>query len=218
MRLMMPSPRQSTAALSLLLSLLVILSAASPIPLVSISSVQGLDEGAEVRVLGVVADLRRFDSGTEAIILVDLGDGCSISVYCTEGIGSRPGDYIKVGDELAVVGAVVRSDGLASLLSSPSQVTLSRVSAYVLTPDLLSENWVSFVGDDLSIRGRIVQDPFLGDVRLSDRSGDASVALRSDSTDLSFYVGFDVVLAGELTMDPLELSLFISVEWVSLQQ
>jgi hypothetical protein len=96
-------------------------------------------------------------------------------------------------------------------------VTLSQISEYVLTANLLSRNWESFVGDDLSIRGRVVQDSVSGEVRLGDESGEASIALRSDSASLLSYVGSDVVLAGELAMDPSELLLFISVDWIRPQ-
>lgn len=202
----------------MLLSLLVTLSAASPVPTVPISSVQGLDEGTEVEVVGVVVDLRRYDSGTEAIVLVDLADGCSISIYCIDGIGPRPTDYAKVGDELVVIGTVLWSGGSASLLSRPGQVILSRASEYVLTPDLLSRNWASFVGDEVTIRGRIIEGQQLGEARLSDESCGATVLLRSDSVNLLLYADSDVVLAGELKMDSSELSLFISVDWVRPQE
>lgn len=218
MRLGIPGPRQSAAVLSVLLCLLVILSTSSPVPTIPISSVQGLDEGTEVKVVGVVADMRRYDSGTESLILVDLTDGCSIGIYCIEDLGTRPSDYAKVGDELVVLGTVVRSDGLASLLSCPSQVALSRASEYVLTTDLLSSNWASFLGDDITVRGRIIQCPQSDEVRLSDEPGNTSISLRSDSVALLFYADSDVVLAGELKMDSSEFSLFISVDWVRPQE
>lgn len=214
----MPSPRQLTMILSATLSALVVLSAASPIPVVPISSVQDLDEGAEVKVLGVVADMRRFDSGTEAIVLVDLGDGSSITVYCVEGLGTPPGYYANIGDELSAAGKVVRSGGRASLLSSAGQMALSRAAEYVLTASLLSENWESFLGDEITIRGEIIQDQDTGGVRLRDQSSEVSIALQSDSTEIRFYADFSVVLAGKLLMDQQTLSLLISVDWIRPQQ
>lgn len=218
MDLVMPSPRRLAASLSVLLGMLVALSAASPVPLVPISSVQDIDEGAEVRVLGVVSDLRRFDSGTEALVLVDLDDGSSVTIYCVEGLGTPPASYANIGDELSVIGKVVRSGGRASLLSRPDQVALSRVAELVLTTSLLSENWDSFLGDVVTVGGEIVQDWNSGDVRLCDRSGEASIALRSDTMDLRFYTGSGVILSGELRMDIQTLSLLISVDRIWLQQ
>ncbi|MCU0851736.1 MAG: hypothetical protein MUC90_00550 [Thermoplasmata archaeon] len=218
MRLKIPCPLHSSVILSVLLGLLVVMSVSSPVPVVSISSVQDLDEGTEIRVIGVVSDLRRYDSGTEAIVLVDLDDGRSVSVYCIEGMGDPPGTYANIGDELSVTGTVMRSAGLATILTSPSQVVLSRTSEYVLSCDLLSENWQSFLNDEICIRGRVVEDTLSGGARLGDESGHASIQLWSSSTDLATYIGSCVVLSGQLQMDLSRLALCISVDLIRPQQ
>jgi hypothetical protein len=162
-----------------MLSSLVLLSASSVPPCLSVSELWGLGGDASLTVAGLLVSLRSYESGSESLVLADSSGSPTVKVVCSPGPGPPPSASASVGDMLAVSGECVFEDGVPTVFCRYGDVRLTAESEDVLSVGLLGASWPLFEGDRFSVRGVCSVDP-VGAPRLSDPDGGCSFALLPD--------------------------------------
>lgn len=196
----LPGVEVISTCLILLLSSIVLLGSSSGPPTVGISSVDDIEDGTTIRVVGVLVDLRLYDSGAEGLILADLGDGTVVKVVSMLGIKVQPSSYLRVGDEVLVTGEVSSLESSPVIFSSSDDLKLQRKSEVVLTVESLARNWHLFDGDIVRVKG-IVDSSASGGLRLYDCSSRSSIAVLHGDVDAGRFVGSTVTLTATLRFD-----------------
>jgi hypothetical protein len=189
------------AILMCLLSSIVLLGSSSGPPLVAISAIPAVEDGTTVKVVGVVVDIRLYDSGAEGIIVADLDDGTVVKVVSTPGIKHQPSAYARIGDELQVEGEVSSTQAACVIFAGSDNVLVVRESELVLTVKAISSNWFLFEGDVVRIKGVLEQTGLGVGLRLYDCSDGCSIAVLPDDLDLDQFVGLTVTLTATLHFD-----------------
>jgi hypothetical protein len=184
-----------------LLSSIVLLGASADPPLVSISSLSEIENGTPVKVLGVLIGHRRYDSGTEALTLADLGNGAVVTVVSLIGVKPQPSMYARIGDELLIRGEVSINGSSVVVFSRSDDVVMSKVSELILTVEALSRNWALFDGDLVRVKGILELTGTGAGMRLHDLSSGCTITVLSRYVDLGPYVGHSVTLTAEVHYD-----------------
>ncbi len=162
-----------------LLASLVLLSASSVPPSLTVSELWGLGGDAGVTVEGVLVSLWTYDSGAEVIVLSDPSGPPTARVVCSTGPGPPPSAAASVGDLVSASGECVFEDGVPTVFCRYGDVRLLRDSQDVLTLAMLAESWPLFEGDRFAVRG-VCEVDSSGAPRLSDPEGGCSFALVLD--------------------------------------
>lgn len=162
-----------------LLSSMVLLSASSLPPSVTVSQLWGLDGDSTLTVSGVLVSLRSYESGSEVLVVSDESGSATVKVVCTQGPGPAPSGALSIGDLLSVSGECVFEDGIPAMYCQYDDVRLLRPSEEVLTVGMLCASWQMFEGDRISIRGVCGRDG-VGDLRLFDAGGECGIVMLLD--------------------------------------
>lgn len=194
----LPGVEVLSTCLILLLSSIVLLGSSSGPPTVEISSVDDIEDGTTIRVVGILVDLRLYDSGAEGLILADLDDGTVVKVVSMPGINVQPSSYLRVGDEVLVTGEVSASESSPVIFSSSDDLRLQRKSEMVLTVESLARNWHLFDGDIVRVKGVLDSSASGGGLRLYDCSSGTSIAVLHGDADAGRFVGCTVTLTATL--------------------
>ena len=187
--------------LACLLSSIVLLGASADPPIVSISSVSGVESGTTVRIEGVLVDHKRYDSGAEGLTLADLDGGAVVRVVSSPGIKPQPSMYARIGDELLIEGEVSINGSSVVVFASSDGIMMSRASELVLTVDALSRNWQLFEGDTVRVKGILELTGTSTGMRLHDLSNGCSITVLMREVDISSYVGSPITLTTEVRYD-----------------
>lgn len=192
-----------------LMSSMVLLSASSPPPLLTVSQLWRLDGDAVLTVSGVLVSLRSYDSGTEVMVLSDSSSPVTVSVVCTPGPGQPPGGFVHTGDLLSVSGECTFQDGVPSVYCMYGGVRLLQTAEDVVTVGMLCASWELFEGDHISLHGVSVSDG-AGALRLYDADGERSIAMSLDPG-VQPMEG-EVLVSCTLVLDADVLSLVLQVD------
>lgn len=201
---MKTSPRTvRTIALFLaaFLACMTMLSWPSEPPCVEIASLGGLDDGQTVLVRGLLVDLRTNDGGSESLVLADREESATVWVFVGKAIGPPPSSYANVGDELRVVGNLAISRSGLSLYSDTDSIVLLAKSEEVLTVSTLSSHWELFLGDEVRVKGILVQTVAYEGLRLFDSDQELSLAVSPSCIWDGRLLGLSVVVSGRLVLD-----------------
>lgn len=193
--------RAIAGILACLLSSIVLLGASAGPPIVSISSLSGIESGTTVRVLGTLIDHRCYDSGAEGLTLADLEDGAVLKIVSSPGIKPQPSMYARIGDELLIEGEVSINGSSVVVFASSDDVVVSRASELVLTVEALSRNWQLFDGDMVRVKGILELTGVGAAMRLRDLSCGCTITVLLRDIDLGPYVGSSVTLTAEVRYD-----------------
>ena len=117
----MMSLRANALLMAALLASLAILSFSpeSPLPL---AELHGLEDGTRVTTAGVVAEIVRYSTGTERLVLVDGFETATVVALATE--TDAPSTRLDPGDTAEVRGTLSTRDGQLVIFSSYSDVRL----------------------------------------------------------------------------------------------
>lgn len=189
------------AILACILGSIMLLGSSAEPPLVSIASLSNLEDGAVVRVVGVLVAYKRYDSGAESLTLADLGDGAVTRVVSSPGIRPQPSAFVDIGDEVLVKGEVSINGSSAVVFAMSDDVSISRASELVLTVEALSKNWLLFEGDIVRVRGIIELTGEGAGMRLRDLSAGCSITILQQSADLGPFVGVAGTVTAEVRYD-----------------
>jgi len=189
------------SVLACILSSTVLLGSSAGPPLVDISVVNTAEDGARVKVLGVLVSLKIYDSGAEGMTLADLEDGSVVRIVCSPLINPQPSTYARVGDEMLVEGAVSQSETGLVIFAGSDDVKVLRESERVLTVRTVSENWVLFEGDMIRVKGILRITESGTGLRLRDPSDAFSIAVLQNKVGAERFVGSTVTLTAMLLFD-----------------
>ncbi len=192
-----------------LLSSMVLLSASSPPPSVTVSQLWGLGGDTALTVSGVLVSLRSYDSGSEVMVLADESGADTVKVVSLPGSGPPPSSTLSVGDLVRVSGDCSFEEGVPTVYCSYNGVLLLLPSEDVLTVGMLCDSWRLFEGDHISVSGECVLAAD-GSPRLSDAGGGRSIAMK-----LGEGIGFaegEAVVGCVLVMDVETMALVLLVD------
>ena len=183
-------------------------------PTVAIADLDSMDDGAVVKVRGVLVHAWRYDSGLENMILADLEDGSTVKLTHQSAASAAFTSVLSIGDEVSVLGEVRHAGGSLTLWVASGDLLLLRQSDAVLSVSAVCENWQLFEGDSLNIRGVVCEVD--GDIALSDADGQSRIALFDAPYGLWQLVGTAVVLECRLTLSTEELRFGLEVSSFSV--
>ncbi len=195
-----------------LLSSVVLLSASSLPPSVTVSQLWGLDGDASMTVHGVLVSLRSYESGSEVFVISDAPGSATVKVVCSPGPGAAPSGTASIGDLLSVSGECVFEDGVPCVYCRYGDVRVLRTSEEVLTVDMVCASWRLFEGDHISLQGVCGRDEY-GILRLSDAGGECGIAM-SLEPGLTPVDG-EVLVGCVLVMDTATMSLVLQVDTIA---
>jgi hypothetical protein len=202
--------------LACFLSSVVMLGKGATPPEVPISQVQGLEDGTEVRVCGLMVDLWEYESGAESFVLAEPASGRTVKVVSSPAGSPQPSEYADVGDELRVRGELSKAGFVPTIFTKSDRVSVSRESEDVLDVDVLGRNWQLFEGDCVRLGGVLLMDGLDIGPRLFDRDMRCSLAISMDGFDVASYLGGGVIVTGILGFDSRTLSLVLAVRGIVL--
>ena len=206
------------AILACLLSSIVLLGSSGGPPVVAVSAISGVENGTTVKVLGVLVDLKSYDSGAEGLIVADLENGEVVKAISSPGIKTQPSMYAKIGDELLIEGEVGASGSSPVIFTSSDDVAVLRVSELVLTVEAVSRNWLLFDGDMVRVKGSLERTGSGAELRLCDLSSGCSIAVLPRGVDLGQFVGSTVTLTATVNFDYWLSALTLAPSYVAAEQ
>ena len=195
-----------------LLASMVLLSASSVPPSLTVSELWGLGGDARVTVEGILVSLWTYDSGAEAIVLSDPAGPPTARVVCSAGPGPPPSAAAAMGDLVSASGECVFEDGVPTVFCRYGDVRLLKESQDVLTVGLLAGSWQLFEGDRFAVRG-VCQADSSGAPRLMDPEGCCSFAMVLD--DGVAAAEGEVLVDCTLTVDRSTMSVVLEAHSIS---
>ncbi|HIH01006.1 TPA: hypothetical protein HA259_02825 [Thermoplasmata archaeon] len=175
-------------------------------PTVEVRDCLTVETGAPVIVLGIVVDMRAYDSGTEALTILDRAGGPRVKVVCLSGVASPLSERLVIGDLVRVEGEVSRDASDTVVFTTAGQVTQVLRPELVLSVELLCENWRVFEFDRFNISGALVSTD--SGYRLQGLSGGHSIELRLSDT-LAAAAGAFVLVDVTLLVDQTSMVIFL---------
>lgn len=198
------------------ISLVVLATSGSPIPMVPLSKLGVVDDGTTVCIVGLVADLWSWDDGTENILLVEICSVCTVRVVCSRAVRPLPGSYVHLGDEIEVVGEVFGTHSSRKIYSDSDRVALLRQCKSVLTVDALSECWTLFEDDEIEVRGILLRGANGIGFALRGLSSEGTVALEASAATDPSLLGREVVAAGYLRFEESSMAVVLHADSIRL--
>jgi len=210
--------RESVMALAFasVLSVMILLSSCSSPPAVPLSRLSSVDEGTEIRALGLLVDLWVRDDGSERLVLAEPQARAMLTVICSPGVREQPSAYARIGDQLEVTGELFHARSTPTIYVRSDDVRMLRPSESVLTVGILASDWRLFEGDEMRIRGFLQKDWLTGGYRLFDSSKEHGIALEYGGEDIAPLLGHEVLIEGVLRFDTSSMSLVIIIHSISL--
>lgn len=196
-------------SLAALLACMATLSWTSEPACLDVASLGGLDDGQEVLVRGLLVDLRTNDAGSESLVLADRTVMATVWVFVEKALGPPPSSFADIGDELRVAGNLAISRAGATLFSNSDSVSLMMEAEHVLTVQSLSSHWELFLGDEVSLRGILVQKSYSEGPRLLDLQEDCSLAVRATGEWDIGLLGLSVAVSGRLMLDECTMTIVL---------
>ena len=188
-------------------SALVLACDASP-PTLEVRECLAVENGTPVLVIGIVVDVRAYDSGTEALELLDRAGGPLISVICLPEAAVSLSGLLMIGDLVRVDGEVSRDAAETIIFTTKGRVTHVLRPQLVLSVELLCENWRVFEFDRFNITGALLSTG--NEYRLQGFDGVHSIELRGLAA-CPLSSGTSVIVDGTLLVDKSSMVMFLQV-------
>lgn len=198
---MISDPRAVAVLSSCLTASLLFLALGAEPPLVSVAEAAGAEDGMGVRTSGILASVRIYESGYEALLLTDTGSGEALWAFCAPGMAPMPSAWCSVGDEVLVEGHVARDTEGVRVFTSSDEVECLRKAEFVMDVAHLSVHWRLFEYDRFNITGRAVPGDAPGTWLLTDEAGTHSITLALDRTSTGFESGDRLTIDCTLYVD-----------------
>jgi len=208
---MLKDARVISAMLAMSLGVVIALGSIGTQPTVSISELPSIESGMVVRIFGILTDLRVHDSGFESLVLADPESDAIVNLVCSPGVLPMPSEYSSIGDELQVIGEVSNDRIPPTVFAASDDVRLERSSAEILTLELLASHWRLFEGDEINVRGILVETSSDDECRLHGLDGSSSMALVCPNIEISHLNGKLVTLTGTFRLNPSTMAFYIEV-------
>ena len=157
-------------------------------------------------VLGIVVDLRSYDSGTETLVLLDRAGGAQLKVVCLPGVAAPLSGRLMIGDLVRVEGDVSRDAFDTVVFTTTGRVTQVLRPELVLSVELLCENWRAFESDRFNISGTLISTG--SDRRLQGLDDAHSIELRCPDT-WAATPGARILVDGTLLVDQTSMVIFL---------
>lgn len=157
-----------------------------------------------------MVDLRRYDSGFEALVVSSADGRDTLRILVSDGTEPPPSAYARTGDALRVLGRMHRSGSEVSLRCESGSVSVESRAESTLTVSVLSRTWHLFLGDEIRIRGLLLSPLASEGVRLFDPDLRSSVMLRG-APSVSGIVSQEALVVGVLGFDSATMSIFLEV-------
>ena len=192
-------------------SALLLASEASP-PTLEVRECLAVENGTPVLVVGVVVDVRSYDSGTETLKLLDRAGGPLLSVICLPEGAISLSRKLMIGDLVRVDGEVSRDASETIVFTTKGRVAQVLRPHLVLSVELLCENWRVFEFDRFNISGALLSTD--GVYRLQGLGGVHSVELRG-LVEIPSASWTSVTVDGTLLVDESSMVMFLKVHSIS---
>ena len=204
-------PRPGTSLLCLaftatLAALLWLSSGATP-PLLMVSELGQVEDGAVVRVQGIVVEMREHDSGYLSVTLADLTTGeTALAVYRPPAKDNLLRE-VSIGDEVLAVGVVASESPHPIVYADGQGTTVLSKSTTALSVETLCANWRLFEYDRLNVSGVIEVEPESGNAWLAGTLGSARLRLQADPERIDATKGALATVDGTLILDTRTMAL-----------
>jgi hypothetical protein len=199
--------------LTLTLSTALVLAHQSTFPTLEVGECFSVEPGTPVQVFGVVVEVRSYDSGTEILSLMDRGGGPCLRVICLPQSTISLSEELRIGDLVRVEGEVSRDATDIIVFADKNRVTQVLRPEFVLSVELLCENWRVFEYDRFNVSGAVLSD---GDItRLQGFSGSHSIEMRCQDALLPPVSGAHALVDCTLLIDPRSMVIFLQAHSIS---
>jgi len=128
-------------------------SASSP-PLLSVSEVPSAGDGTVVRVFGVVADIRVYDSGYASVLLADRVTGATVHVILSPSCSNTVLGTMTIGDQVLAEGTTSLDHTGATVFADGNRVEVLSRAAFTMSVEFLCSHWQLFEFDRFNVSGR----------------------------------------------------------------
>jgi hypothetical protein len=142
-------------------------SAASP-PLLSVSEVPSAGDGTAVRVFGVVADIRVYDSGYASILLADHVTGATAHLILPPSESYTVLGAMTIGDQVLAEGTTSLDPSGATVFADCSDVEILSRAEFTMDVEFLCSHWRLFEFDRFNVTGSVTYEADEGYWWLSD--------------------------------------------------
>jgi hypothetical protein len=153
-----PSIRSICLVLIISLSTALVVASSSAPPALDVEACLSVETGIPVCVMGILVDMQSYDSGTEVLTLLDRDGGASLRVVCPSSPSVRLCMTLRLGDLVRVEGEVSRDASDTIIYASKDRVSQVLRPEFVLSVELLCENWRMFEFDRFNISGEVMSD------------------------------------------------------------
>lgn len=194
---------------AIFLTLLVALGSTNVRQAVPISRLPGVDSGTMVTIIGVLTDMRVFDSGVESLVVADFQSGGIARVLCSHGVDPMPSELLAIGDEISATGEVSSNSQPPTIYAISDDVELRKASEDVLTIPLLAAHWQVFAGDSVTVKGILESDTCASGPRLAALDGSCNIALLCEKLEVSYLDRRIVTVTGTFALDPSSMAFVI---------
>ncbi len=172
----LPGPRCNAAIAALVISSVLLLSYGIETTVLSIDELSSDFDGARVMTHGILTSLKRYESGTEILMLIDELGQSSLKVVCTPSAASPPSSQVSIGDELRAKGEISFGEEGPILFTVYGEIEQISSSENALELSTLRASWQLFEGDRFDLTGLVEHDSD-GTYRLFDEHRESSIAL-----------------------------------------
>lgn len=156
-------------------------SSASP-PLLSVSELPSAGDGTVVRVFGVVADIRVYDSGYASILMADHVTGATAHVILPPSSSDTVLGAMTIGDQILAEGTTSLDSAGATVFADGNSVEVMSRAAFTMSVEFLCSHWRLFEFDRFNVTGSVIYEAGEGYWWLSDPySGHRIRALACDA-------------------------------------
>jgi hypothetical protein len=185
-------------------------------PTVLIAEIELIEDGAVVRLTGVLVHAWMYDSGLETMLLADLEDGSTVKLAHQSSASPSYTSLLSIGDEVSSVGEVRRIGGSITVWVPDDGIRLTRRSEEALTVGAICRNWLLFEGDLLNVTGKLSEGDAPGTLALRDMAGPDSITVFDPPPALESMAGRVVTLECELVLSTEELRFGLEVSSFAL--
>lgn len=180
-------------------------------PLLQVSEMDVVEDGMVVRVFGIVADIRNFDSGYASVLLADHVTGDTVSImFEPEPVQATLSD-LSIGDEVLVEGTAAVEPSRTTVFANAENARILSKAAFTMSLEFLCSNWRLFEFDRFNVSGVIVAEPDSGDLWLTDTLSGHRIRMFLGSESAVVFSGDEAILDCTLLVDTQTMNLFLRV-------
>ncbi len=172
----LPGPRCNALVAALVISSVLLLSYGVDDAVLSIDELSTDLDGASVMISGILTSLKRYESGTEILMLIDESGQSSLKVVCTPSSASPPSFHVSIGGEIRAKGELSFDEEGATLFTVYDEVEQVSSSEVALGLSTLRASWQLFEDDRFNLTG-LVEQVSDGSYRLFDELHESSIVL-----------------------------------------